>query len=76
MERKEITKKITSLAKELEDIILSNACGKYHNVVWDGRKAVVIAFAGKYGYNVTPLSRLSIKTVTTIYNDLKVDFDI
>lgn len=71
-----MVKRISTLAKELEDIVLSSDCGKYHTLVWDGRKAVVIGFVGKNGYSVTPISKLSEKILKVIFDDLKVDFEL
>ena len=66
---------INNLVKDLGSVKLSSACGKYSDLVDNGDEIVVISFAGKYGYNTTPVSKLGTKAINTIYNDLREDFD-
>lgn len=65
---------ITELTKDLGDIRLSSACGKYSDLVYNGEEVLVTSFVGKYGYKQTPVEKLDKKTIDVIYEDLQVDF--
>lgn len=66
---------ITELLKDIGQTQLSDKCGKYHTIVQNDDDSVsVISFKGKYGYQVTPLKKLSEKVISTIYDDLVEDF--
>ena len=72
---KDKLKFITELVRDIQNVRLSEACGKYYDLVDNGDEIIAISFAGKYGYNTTPLKKLDSKTIDIIYNDLREDFD-
>lgn len=76
MERKDLIERITALLKEIGGTLLSSKCGKYHSIECDGKKCYVIGLVGKKNYSVCTLNQLGVATITKIYDDLKVDFDI
>jgi len=65
---------ITNLVKDLGNVILSSACGKYHNLVDNDTEVVAISFAGRYGYKMTNIEKLDAKIIDVIYEDLYNDF--
>lgn len=66
---------ISRVAKEVGGIVLSSKCGKYTTVVPAGYDTCVISLEGLYGYKLTELSKLSKRTISKIYNDIKNDFE-
>ena len=61
---------IIELAKELGYVMLSDVCGKYYGLSYNGKEILAASFAGKYGYKLTPIRKLSEKTINVIYDDL------
>ena len=65
---------ITNLVKDLGNVRLGKACGKYHELIDNDTDIIAISFAGKYGYEQTNIKDLDARTVNTIYDDLYKDF--
>ena len=65
---------IVDIVKELGDVGLSSACGEYFDLTYNGEDVIAISFAGKYGYNQTPVEKLNPELISTIYDDLYRDY--
>ena len=65
---------IKELMKDIDGTPLSEICGKYCYIMWDGKKCFVKYFEGKYGYGLSNLTALSVNTIRCIYADLQQDF--
>ena len=69
--RKKKIKFIKELTKEEGYITLSSACGNYYGLSDNGKEILAMSFVGKYGYNQTPIEKLSDKVIDLIYDDLE-----
>lgn len=66
---------IKLITKNCGSVALSSKCGKYASLTYNGVDVIAISYRGTDGYDTTEISKLSPKTIDTIYQDLKEDFD-
>lgn len=66
---------IIRIVKETGGTKLSSRCGRFHALTEGGKGVCALGFGPRGGTTVSDLSRLSGKTISQIYCDLKVDFD-
>ena len=65
---------IKNLVKDLGNVGLSKACGKYYELIDNDTEILAMGFEGKYGYEMTNIDLLDDKTIKIIYDDLYKDF--